>query len=415
MERSVYIIHCPPSWLKTPPLSLVYIENYLRGKGFAVKVRDVNAELFKASGLPQSNWLALNRAFEENLFTQAIERIFPLPDLCNDIKNYEYIGFSLLKRNSAFSFALSQKLREKFPEKKIIFGGPHTLFLNRQNKTDAKSFWVIGEGEKAIFNILEGAKEKIRLFEEIDDLDRLPFLDFSCLNTEYYSKTIPLLSSRGCKFGCNFCSERQLYKKIRQHSPAYVCDLIKFLIEKHKINTFVFSDSLINYSNAWLEEFCTLVLKNKLVVKWEAQMRVDGNFDQNLGRLMKNSGCYNLFIGLESASPITLRNMNKGFNPDTALEFLKKLKHAGLHFEISLIFGYPGETEADFNSTLNFVLKNKSIIPKIAQANPFIDYASESDDDFPSHQAIARIEKFVRTLDAEKIKYTKSFINNLVY
>jgi hypothetical protein len=118
MERSVYIIHCPPSWLKTPPLSLVYIENYLRGKGFAVKVRDVNAELFKASGLPQSNWLALNRAFEENLFTQAIERIFPLPDLCNDIKNYEYIGFSLLKRNSAFSFALSQKLRENFLKKK---------------------------------------------------------------------------------------------------------------------------------------------------------------------------------------------------------------------------------------------------------------------------------------------------------
>jgi radical SAM superfamily enzyme YgiQ (UPF0313 family) len=231
---------------------------------------------------------------------------------------------------------------------------------------------VIGEGEKAIFNILEGQKKKSDFLKK--SMTWTPaFLDFSCLNTEYYSKTIPLLSSRGANSAA-ILFRRQLYKKIRQHSPAYVCDLIKFLIEKHKINTFVFSDSLINYSNAWLEEFCTLVLKNKLVVKWEAQMRVDGNFDQNLGRLMKNSGCYNLFIGLESASPITLRNMNKGFNPDTALEFLKKLKHAGLHFEISLIFGYPGETEADFNSTLNFVLKNKSIIPKIAQANPFIDY-----------------------------------------
>lgn len=186
-------------------------------------------------------------------------------------------------------------------------------------------------------------------------------------------------------------------------------------MEKHKINTFIFCDSLINYSNAWLEEFSTLIIKNKIRVKWEAQMRVDKNFDVSLGKLMKASGCYNLFVGLESASIATLKNMNKGFSPDTALDFFKKLTRSGLHFEISLIFGYPGETKADFNSTLNFVIKNKNIIPKIAQANPFIDYMAKCTDEFPTQTAIERIGKFVKSIETEKIRHTKSFINNLVY
>lgn len=416
MERSVYIIQCPPSWLKTAPLSLIYLENYLKSNGFIVKVRDINAGLFKSLQLQQKDWLALNSNFEESLFTQTENSSSLLKSLYQEIKNYEYIGFSLLKRNSTFSFQLAQKIREMFPSKKIIFGGPQTLFLDRQNKLDKNSFWVIGEGESATTKILNDAAEKIQRFEELENLDKLPFLDFSCLEMENYSNSIPLLSSRGCKFNCNFCSERKLYRTFRQHSPEYISDLIKHLAEKHETNTFVFCDSLINCSNKWLEEFCLSIIKNKLEIKWEAQMRIDKDFDVTLGRLMKDNGCYNLFVGLESASLATLKNMNKGFNPETALNFFKKLTEAGLHFEISLIFGYPGETDADFKETLDFVIKNKKIIPKIAQANPFVDYMGNfPDKTVPGVSANERIKLFLRTIETEKIKYTKSFINNLTY
>jgi len=415
MERSVYIIQCPPSWLKTAPLSLIYLESYLKSSGAIVKVRDLNVELFKSSQLQSKDWLALNSNFEENLFTQTEHSSSLLKSFYQEIKDYEYIGFSLLKRNSSFSFQLAQKIREMFPSKKIIFGGPQTLFLDHQNKLDKNSFWVIGEGEYATAKILNGAAEKIQRFEELENLDKLPFPDFSCLEIENYSNSLPLLSSRGCKFNCNFCSERKLYQTFRQHSPEYISDLIEYLAKKHKTNTFVFCDSLINYSNKWLEEFCTNLIQKHLTVKWEAQMRVDKGFDVSLGRLMKSSGCYNLFVGLESASADTLKNMNKGFDPETALIFFKKLAKAGLQFEISLIFGYPGETEADFNSTLEFVIKNKNIIPKIAQANPFIDYMAKDKQEFPTKPAKERIRQFVEAIESEKIKYTKSFINNLVY
>ncbi|MDD4183321.1 MAG: radical SAM protein [Candidatus Omnitrophica bacterium] len=415
MKESIYILQCPPSWLKTAPLSLVYLENYLKSNGFIVKVRDLNSELFKSLQLQYKDWLVLNANFEEDLFTQT-ESSAPLKSFYQEIEDYEYIGFSLLKRNSSFSFRLAEKIREMFPSKKIIFGGPQTLFLDYQNKLDKDSFWVIGEGEYATAKIVTGTAERIQRFEELEDIDKLPFLDFSCLEMKNYSNSIPLLSSRGCKFNCNFCSEKKLYRTFRQHSPEYASDLIKYLAEKHKTDTFIFCDSLINYSNKWLEEFCTNLIKKNLKIKWEAQMRIDRDFDADVARLMKRSGCYNLFVGLESASAVTLKNMNKGFNPETALGFFKKLTEAGLHFEVSLIFGYPGETDVDFKETLDFIIKNKNNIPKIAQANPFVDYMGNfPDKTFPDISANERIKLFLRAIEAEKIKYTKSFINNLIY
>jgi radical SAM superfamily enzyme YgiQ (UPF0313 family) len=130
---------------------------------------------------------------------------------------------------------------------------------------------------------------------------------------------------------------------------------------------------------------------------------------------MKKSGCYNLFVGLESGSNNMLRAMNKGFNLETALDFFKSLNKAKLQFEISLIFGYPGETEGNFRDSLDFIRQNKKLIPKIAQANPFVDYLGDHENKYPLNTVKSRIRKFLRILELEKIRYTKSFINNLIY
>lgn len=415
MKNNIYILQCPPSWLKTPPLSLVYLENYLRSNGIEVKVKDLNIEIFKLMKPATKDWLSLNTDFEENLFNRA-ESLPLIKNLYREIESYQYVGFSLQKRNSAFSFSLARKIKEVFPSKQIVFGGPQAFFLDCQNRLDKDFFWIIGEGERSLVNILNNEAQEIQRFNEIKDIDSLPLLDFDCLDIKNYSNSLPILSSRGCKFSCNFCSERKLYSKFRQHSPKYVIDLMGQLRAKHETDTFVFCDSLINYSNDWLYEFCSGLIQKNLKVKWEAQMRVDKNFDTGLGKIMKDSGCYNLFIGLESASSSTLKNMNKGFDPETALGFFQKLKEAGLHFEISLIFGYPGESDREFKETLDFIIRNKNIIPKIAQANPFVDYMGNFPDEiFPGSKASERIKLFLRAIEAEKIKYTKSFINNLAY
>jgi radical SAM superfamily enzyme YgiQ (UPF0313 family) len=191
---------------------------------------------------------------------------------------------------------------------------------------------------------------------------------------------------------------------------------VKFLKSEHLTNNFVFCDSLINYNRKWLETFCCLLIKHRLNINWEAQMRVEDKFPLSLARLIKQSGCYNLFIGLESGSDTTLKNLNKGFFAATASAFMVTLKKAGLHFEISLIFGHPCESNKNFQETLAFIRQNKANIPKIAQANPFVDYLETfAGERFPSQAAKERISLFLHIIEEEKIPYTKSFINNLSY
>ena len=250
----------------------------------------------------------------------------------------------------------------------------------------------------------------------MENLDTLPFCDFSPLNIELYSRSLPLFSSRGCLYKCKFCTERFLYKKFRHHSPGYMVEQIYYLQKKYHTNNFIFCDSLINYKQAWLKEFCSLVIKNKLNIKWEAQMRIEHNFPLDLAKLLKKSGCYNLFIGLESGSDKMLGLMNKGFTSACASNFFKILRKANLHFETSLIFGYPGEEKKEFKETLNFIIENKKNIPKIAQVNAFVDYLGNFPDKmFSGHQAKERTQLFLKLLEKEKIRYTKSFINNLIY
>lgn len=416
MKETIYIIQTPPFWLKTPPLSLIYLKNYLKTKDIEVKIIDFNIILFKLFSLPVNKWLGLNKEFEEELFFIA-EKKFPYiwENFYKKIEDAQFIGFSLFKRNAPFSFQLAQRIKEKFPSKKIIFGGPHTFFLEKNNQLDNENFWVIGEGEIPLYKIILNNPKKTYYFEEIPQLDTLGFPDFDSLNLKIYSNSIPLLSSRGCPHQCNFCSEKKLYHKFRHHSPQYMAEQIQYLKNKYSVNHFIFCDSLINYENDWLRDFCSLILKHNLSINWEAQMRITPDFPIELAQLMKKSGCFNLFVGLESGSDKILKLMNKGFNTACAVNFFNTFKKARLHFEISLILGYPGEEEIDFYESLIFVKKNKHIIPKIAQVNPFVDYLDDfPKNTYPTKEALKRVNIFLKMLTKEKIRHTKSFINNLI-
>lgn len=416
-DKIVYIIQSPPFWVKTPPLGLAYLKSYFRNTKTDVKVLDLNLALFQLFSFSKTQWLNLNEEFEQNLFFYT-EKIFPylLDNVYKLLTNADIVGFSIFKRNITFSFALAKKIKEKFPEKQIVFGGPQTLYLSKTAELNPDYTWIIGEGEKPLGDLINNRLKHVYFFEEIDYLDNLPFLDFHPLNIKAYSSYLPIFSSRGCPFQCGFCAEKLLYKKFRCHCPQYIIDQIKYLINRYEINNFIFCDSMFNHDNNWLEKFCLLVIQNKLNIKWEAQIRITSRFPADLPALMKKSGCYNLFIGLESGSDKMLELMNKGFNSCTALNFLNGFKSNGLHFEISLILGYPGETEEDFRDTIDFIVQNKGIITKIAQINPFIDYLGNFPDLlFPQRETEQRIKTLVSVLKSEKIKYTRSFINNLVY
>ncbi|MCM8832045.1 MAG: hypothetical protein NC918_07635, partial [Candidatus Omnitrophica bacterium] len=230
------IVQTPPFWLKTPPLSLIYLKTYLLSKNIKVNIIDLNLVFFKLLKFSKNQWLTLDREFEKNLFFIA-KKSFPLifENFYKKIKDVEFIGFSILKRNMPFAMELANEIKKLYPTKKIIFGGPQTLFLDFQNKLSTDYFWIIGEGENPLYKILTESKQQIYRFDEIKNLDTLPFLNFTPLLPQIYSSAIPLFCSRGCLYNCYFCSEKLLYKKLRHHSPRYVVDLIRYLKDIHNI------------------------------------------------------------------------------------------------------------------------------------------------------------------------------------
>lgn len=431
MKPRVSIFILPPHWVKLPNLSGVYLKSYLRSKGIKdVTVYDFNIECFGKLKIPARRYLALNKDFEEGFFQRIREDV---PGVFKRILTIsarsDIIGFSLFSRNRVFSFKLYEQLRERFPRKAFVFGGPEAMkmYVAQEPLPEPEGdtvFWVAGEGEKPLYDVCSGKEQERKfLYQEIDDLDTLPFLDFDDYDFSLYrKKMIPLISSRGCPYQCNFCSESFLYKKFRHHSPGYMVEHIQHLLAKYHISTFSFQDSLFNYNLSWLEEFCSLLIKKNCTIQWEAQMRVRKDFSPALAQLVKRSGCFGIFVGLESGSDKVLQAMNKGFTTEDALRFFKVLNAAHLYFEMSMILGYPDETEGDYDQTVDFVLKNRKHIPKVAQVNPFVLYtpsriAEKCTADVYHANGIGnkRVKAFCRVLKRNKIRHTEAFVNNLLY
>ncbi|MBI5207464.1 MAG: radical SAM protein [Candidatus Firestonebacteria bacterium] len=140
--------------------------------------------------------------------------------------------------------------------------------------------------------------------------------------------------------------------------------------------------------------------------------------DRNIFDKIKKSGCYNLFIGLESGCNNTLKHMNKGFTKEEAQIFFQKLNDTGLFFGISLITGYPGETDEDFKESLDFVINNKNLIPKIEQINPFTYYDGtntlKSNDYKINSVSLEKMNIFINEIKKNNFKYTNAFLGNLI-
>ena len=425
----------PPFWEYLPPLGLATLKANLSDT-ISVSVYDFNIETF--------NFLQNNCSIQ--FFSDRIwggskkdnELLFEnvnkhCPDLIQKFKEYirkynpKIIGFSVFRSNLSFTTELVAFLKQEFPDIFIILGGPeifenfalHSKTLSQQliQQTDV---FVIGDGEEVleeiVKTILSGSKFPKSVYaSNKEKMTAIPFPDFSSFDLKLYKKqgVLPIQMSRGCINNCAFCSEKFLSPYFRSRSPEDMISLLKFYIESHGISHFIFYDSLINGNLSYLEKFCDKVIENNLDIHWEGQFLIRENIHQELLFKMKEAGAYNLFIGLESGSDRILEKIHKGFTTKQAESLFKKLNKAQLHFEVSLIVNLPYEKEQDFQDTLDFLKRNRNIIPKVAQINEWQPYAgTELRKKFKKNKS-NRVEKMVEFLKENNIKFTSAYIRNL--
>lgn len=154
-------------------------------------------------------------------------------------------------------------------------------------------------------------------------------------------------------------------------------------IEYHKrelsnIEYFYFNGLLLNGNVKELESFCDLILDRGLNIRWAGQAMVRPEMSLSLLKKMRSAGCEWLYFGVESGSDTVLKKMNKNHNSVLAEEVLKNTNIAGIKAQINIMFGFPTETEKDFNETVDFLKRIRPYIDSILASQSFCTLEKET-------------------------------------
>ena len=153
---------------------------------------------------------------------------------------------------------------------------------------------------------------------------------------------------------------KYFYKYKRSNSENIFGKIVKQV--SNSLNTIYisFNDSLINGRPKELEKFCDLVIDSGLKFSWGGMALIRKEMTHDLLVKMKKAGCHNLAWGMESGCQEVLDLMQKRFfNMDLAKEVIKLTYEAEIYQSISLIVGFPGETDEMFLKTKEFLSEFK--------------------------------------------------------
>ncbi len=293
------------------------------------------------------------------------------------------VGISVYRGTLASSLFAFRLIKEKYPWIKTLMGGaifsqelildtPNLEFLIEKTPYIDKIF--VGEGELLFLKYLQGklpADRKVYTLEDINsemtELDSLDLPDFSDFDLSGYP-LIPAYTSRGCVYHCSFCTEASFWKKYRKKSVNKIVRDLEELSGKYGRRIFVLTDCLIN---PVVSDLAREMLARDLNIYWDVYLKVDKHVcDPKYTLLWRRGGFYRARIGIETGSQRVLDLMDKKITIEQSKNAVASLAAVGIKTTTYWAVGHPGETEEDFQQTLDFLTEMQDEIYE-AEADPF--------------------------------------------
>jgi len=345
-----------------PPLGILYIAAALEKKG--IDVRITPADILK-------------------LRTEDILR-----DVADS--NADIIGITITTENRFDAFGQAKAIKRAFPEKLVVIGGPHATMagLDMMEHIGEIDLAVVGEGEETIVEIADWKRAggsssglaKIRgiIYREggkpifsgsrpvRENIDDLPYPAKHLVPIEKYNfrwevegRMIPaanIMSSRGCPFNCNFCSTPITWgRRVRGYSPERVLREIRWNMERFGARYIWFNDDTFNFDPKRVVEICDRIVKDKLDIRFEAEVRIDAMSYDLLAR-MREAGAHYITFGVEAGSERVRRQViHKNIATDRVYEVLEWTRNLGLETTVFFIFSHPTETWQEAKETLGII------------------------------------------------------------
>jgi len=208
-------------------------------------------------------------------------------------------------------------------------------------------------------------KSMVRPF--IRSLDELPFPAWDLVDVERYRAiwharhgyhSMNLATTRGCPYHCNWCAKPIYGQRYTVRSAKSVVDEMAWLTHHFSPDHFWIVDDVFGLKPGWVEEFADLVRERRVRTPFRCLMRAD-QVTAEVGVALSRAGCRMVWMGAESGSQKVLDAMEKGLRVDDIRAASRHLRAAGIDVGFFLQFGYPGETWADIEATLQLVRELK--------------------------------------------------------
>jgi len=360
----------------TPPLGLAYVAAILEKEKYNVKILDVAAEDFENEIPVGDKSIKYGLCFEE--IEKRIKRFSP-----------HIVGVSCSLSNQFDSVKDICRIVKSINEDIItIIGGEHPSALPEESlKNKFVDFIIIGEGEKTTLQLIkciEQGKEVSKIdgvaFKEkdkvivkpktkfIENLDELTFPARHLLPMEkYFKMSLPqgltyrktpntsMITSRGCSANCVFCATTNFWgNKHRARSPESVLSEIEYLVKTYGIKEIQFIDDNLTLD----KERAIRIFKGmkKFGLSWSTPQGIAAwTLDEELLKEMKESGCYEVTLAIESGDQHVLNKIiGKPGNLDAIRDLVKEMKRLKIMTKGFFVIGLPGETKKQILKTFRF-------------------------------------------------------------
>lgn len=332
-------------------------------------------------------------------FDQGIERDDELLFKMINLYKPDLIAITTFSYCYIYARDLVAEIKNRFPDLKIIAGGPHiSATKEHMLKTTKVDFAMKNESEISFIkflkefikarpdysqvpNLLYRRQDEIIENENeayIKDLDSITFPDYDAFGLERYNcfqaHLMPIITSRGCPYGCNYCSIRlTMGRNFRARSPENVIAEMQYLGKKHGINHFEINDDCFAFDMKRAEDICDRIIDSRLKIKYELYngIRAD-NVSERLLTKMKQSGCVFISYGCESGSQeIIDKYIGKKLDLKKVIEAVNLTNKIGIRNSVNFIIGHPGETYNMALQTLKFAAALKTNFVNIYNLIPY--------------------------------------------
>ncbi len=235
----------------------------------------------------------------------------------------------------------------------VVMGGPHVTLLPAEAGQHADVIFI-GEAEGLWEEFLRGFEigSYCRVYRQADSvsLENIPMADKALFHRRDYTGGA-LFATRGCPHKCDFCAIAVMYPhKMRKRPIAEVA--AEYASFRGSVIIF-WDDNLAGDMEYAKELFRAIAPYRKW---WSSQAGVQAGRDGEFLSLAAQSGCKQLFLGLESISQLSMAEVNKGCNRvDEYSDIIARIHSHGIAVQAGVVFGFDHDGPEIFSDTLDFL------------------------------------------------------------